>query len=59
MVYSALGLLVFLLELYVLYLIFTSSMDGTKKVVWLIVVLFLPLVGALLYLAMGSKGAAR
>lgn len=56
--YSALGLLVLLLELYVLYLIFTSSMDGTKKVVWLIVVLFLPLLGAILFLAIGQKGSA-
>jgi hypothetical protein len=50
------GLVLFILDLYVIYLIVTSGGDSIKKLIWILVVLFLPLVGALLYLLLGRGG---
>ena len=34
-----------------------SGMDGTKKLIWILVVLFLPLIGTILWYLIGKKGA--
>lgn len=55
--YSLLGLLVLILDIYVIYLIVTSSAEPGMKLVWVIVVLIFPLLGAILYLLLGRKTA--
>lgn len=55
MFYGLAGLLIFILDIYVLYLIFTSSADIGIKLVWAIVVLLLPLLGPILYLMLGRE----
>jgi hypothetical protein len=50
MFYGLAGLLIFVLDIYVLYLIVTSSADVGMKLVWAIVVLLLPILGPILYL---------
>ena len=42
MTYSVLSLLVMILDIYVIVLIFQSSMDLAKKLIWLLLVLILP-----------------
>jgi hypothetical protein len=58
MFYGLVGLLIFILDIYVLYLILTSSADFGIKLVWAIVVLLLPLLGPILYLVLGRGARA-
>jgi hypothetical protein len=51
--YSIIGLLVLILDIYVIYLILTGRGDLGMKLVWVILVLLLPLLGAILYLLLG------
>ena len=53
MPYGLGGLLVLILDIYVIYLIVTSPGDPGMKLVWVIVVLLLPLLGAILYIVLG------
>jgi hypothetical protein len=52
--FTIFGLLLLLLDIYVIYLILTRSGDLIKKLIWVIVVLFLPLLGPILYFLLGS-----
>jgi hypothetical protein len=56
--YPALGLLVLILDIYVIYLIVTGRGDTGMKLVWVIVVLLLPLLGPILYLLIGRTRRA-
>jgi hypothetical protein len=56
MFYGLAGLLIFVLDIYVIYLILMSSIEAAMKLVWVIVVLILPLLGPVLYLLIG-RGA--
>jgi len=47
------SLLVLVLDIYVIYLILQSTSDAGKKVLWIILVLIFPFVGAILYLLLG------
>jgi hypothetical protein len=58
MPYGILGLLVLVLDIYVIYLIVTGSGDAGIKLIWVIVVLLLPLLGPILYLVIG-RGKVR
>jgi hypothetical protein len=49
------GLLILILDIYVIYRILTSRIDPGMKLVWVIVVLVLPLLGPILYLVIGAK----
>jgi hypothetical protein len=51
--YGIAGLLVLVLDIYVIYLILTGSGEPGKKLLWVIVVLLLPLLGPILYLLLG------
>jgi len=51
--YSIVGLLLLVLDIYVIYLILTSGGEMGMKLVWVIVVLLLPLLGPILYLVLG------
>jgi hypothetical protein len=55
--YGLIGLLILILDIYVIMLIIQSSADAGMKLVWVIVVLLLPLIGPILYLLMGRGGA--
>jgi Phospholipase_D-nuclease N-terminal len=57
MFFGLVGLLIFVLDIYVIYLIVTSSLETGMKLVWVIVVLLLPLLGPILYLVLG-RGAS-
>ena len=53
MLYPIGSLLLLILDIYAIYLIVTGSGDSTKKLIWIIVVLFLPLIGPILYFLIG------
>jgi hypothetical protein len=44
------GLIVLILDVYVIYLILNSSAASDRKILWIIVVILLPLIGPILYL---------
>jgi hypothetical protein len=56
MLYRLIGLLVFVLDIYVIYLILTSRRDAGIKLLWILLVVVLPLAGAILYLLLGRNG---
>jgi hypothetical protein len=51
--YGIVGLLLAILDIYVIYLIVIGSAEVVMKLIWVIVVLILPLIGPLLYLMLG------
>ena len=53
--FGILGLLVFILDIYVIYLIVESSADNGAKVLWIILVILLPVIGPILYFLLGQK----
>lgn len=55
--YSIIGLLVLILDIYVIMLIWQGGGDMGIKLVWTIVVLLLPLLGPILYFLLGRKAA--
>jgi hypothetical protein len=58
MIYPLIWLLILVLDIYVIYLIFTSRAEFGMKLVWTIVVLLLPLLGPVLYLVIGRGAQA-
>ena len=58
MPYGLLGLLILVLDIYVIYLILTGSGDSGTKLLWVIVVLLLPLIGPILYFLIGRGRTA-
>ena len=56
--YGVIGLLILILDIYVIVLIVNSSADAGMKLLWIIVVLLLPLLGPILYFVLG-RGSAR
>jgi hypothetical protein len=54
--FGIVGLLILVLDIYVIYLIVTSSAEVGMKLIWTILVLLLPLLGPVLYFAIG-RGA--
>ena len=58
MPYQIGGLLLLILDIYVIYLILNGSGDSNKKLLWIIIVLFLPLLGPILYLLLARGGGA-
>jgi hypothetical protein len=55
--YGLIGLLVLVLDIYTIYLIVTRAGTTEKKLLWVIIVLLLPLIGPILYFAMGQQPA--
>ncbi len=53
--YGIISLLVFILDIYVIYLIVTSSADLGMKILWIILVILLPLIGPILYFLLGRR----
>ncbi|MCU4175069.1 PLD nuclease N-terminal domain-containing protein [Carboxylicivirga sp. N1Y90] len=50
-----LALLVLLLPLWALISILKNNFEGSNKIIWVLVVLFLPFLGAILYFTIGRK----
>jgi hypothetical protein len=58
MPYGLLGLLILVLDIYVIYLILAGSGDSGTKLLWIIVVLLLPVIGPILYFLIGRGRTA-
>ncbi len=56
--YGLVGLLILILDIYVIYLILNGPGDFGIKLLWIIVVILLPLLGPALYLLLGRGKAA-
>lgn len=53
--YRPWSILVLIADIWALVNILQSSVDNTKKVIWVIVVLFLPVLGFILWYFLGPK----
>jgi hypothetical protein len=53
--YPILGLVVLVLDIIAIIQIVQSSMDGTKKAIWVLIVLLLPFVGMILWYLLGKS----
>jgi hypothetical protein len=56
MVFPLLGLVIFVLDIIAIVDVLKSKADGTNKLIWLLLILFLPVVGMILYFLIG-RGA--
>ena len=54
--YSILSLLILVLDIYAIFLVLTSSASVAWKLIWILLILFLPVVGMLLYFLLGRGG---
>ena len=52
---SILGLLILVLDIIAIVDVMKSSMDSGKKALWIILIIFLPVVGMALYFLIGKK----
>ena len=55
MEYGLIGLLVLVLDIIAILDIIKSSLSGAAKIVWVLVVLFLPVIGMILWFLIGKK----
>ncbi len=53
------GLILLALDIWALISIFSSTASTGTKVLWTVLVIFLPLVGFLLWIFLGPKGSTR
>ncbi len=53
--YSLVGILILILDIWVIINVLRSNEQPIIKLVWVLVVLVLPLIGPLLWLIMGSR----
>ena len=54
---SIIGLVILILDILAIIQVVKSSMDGGKKVLWIVLILLLPVVGLILYYLIGKKSA--
>jgi len=50
------GLLIFVLDIWAIASIFSSNVETSKKILWILLVLLLPLIGFLIWFFVGPKG---
>lgn len=55
MFYSLIGLLILILDIYVILMVLSNTAPLLNKLIWILVVLLLPVVRPLLYLIVGGK----
>lgn len=55
--YGLAGLLIFVLDIVAIVDCLKSSMDSTKKLLWVLLILVLPFLGMILYFLLGKRGA--
>ena len=53
---ALIGLVVLIADVYAIVKIFQSSADTTKKIVWLVIVLLLPVIGVVAWYFAGPGG---
>lgn len=58
MLYGIGGLIVLVLWILAILGVVNSGMDSTKKLIWILVILILPLIGSLLWFVMGDRASA-
>ncbi|PVA10645.1 hypothetical protein DC366_07090 [Pelagivirga sediminicola] len=58
MEYGIFGLIVLVLDIYAIYQTLTSSASTLAKVIWTLVIFFLPVLGFIAWLIAGPRGAA-
>ncbi len=58
MEYGLLGLIILIADLYAIYQVLTSSASTAAKIVWTLVILLLPVVGLIVWLLAGPRGAS-
>jgi len=55
MQYGIVGLICLIAWIIGIVQILQSNMDSTKKLIWILIVVFLPLIGTILWFVIGSK----
>lgn len=58
MEYGIIGLIVLIANVYAIYNIITSGVTTGAKVLWTLLILVLPVIGFIIWLIAGPKGAA-
>ena len=58
MEYGILGLIILIADIYAIYQILTSNASGLAKVLWSLGVIVFPVVGFIVWLIAGPRGAA-
>jgi hypothetical protein len=53
------GLIVLVVDIYAIVKTVQSPAETGSKVLWIVIILILPLLGAILWLLMGPRGASR
>ncbi len=56
MEYGLIGLIVLAIDIYAIYQTLTSGASAVAKIIWTIVILALPVLGALAWLIAGPRG---
>ena len=55
MLYSIVSLLIFILDIYAIVKVIGSSQTTGMKVLWILLILFFPVIGVLAYFLLGDK----
>ncbi len=55
MIFSIIGLVIFILDIIAIVDVLKSSMDTGKKLLWILLILVLPILGMILYFLMGER----
>ncbi len=58
MEFGLIGLIVLAIDIYAIYQTLTSGASAVAKIIWTIVILALPVLGALAWLIAGPRGGA-
>lgn len=58
MEYGLFGLLVLIADIYAIYQVLTSGASTASKIIWTLVIFFLPILGFIAWLVAGPKGRA-
>ncbi len=58
MEYGVIGILILIADLYAIYQVWTSSASTGAKLVWTVVIAFLPVLGLLIWALAGPRGAS-
>lgn len=58
MEYGLFGLLVLIADIYAIYQVFTSNASTLAKVLWTLAIVLLPVLGLIIWLIAGPRGAA-
>lgn len=57
--HSLIGLIILVLDIWAIINIVKSSTDTAKKVLWVLLILFLPVIGLVIWALLGPRGNVR